>query len=442
MPVIDLGRVIGPQGPQGAQGAQGQRGEQGFPGPNIVGGDTATTLTGVLVGNGNVVGTRAIDAAPTEDSTGFATSGGTDKAIKGRVPVYGRGVNLLRNWYFAGGGTGRGVFPVNQRGITSGTFDTNYKINGWKFNYNGTAGTFSFGATGMTITVPASSTARIAQYIDDVGKLSGKQITASVVFADGTYDVGTITRAAGTLQSIGAYTRFLTSDVFELTVYNTTKVFVAAQLEFGSEQTLFHLENGSPVLNYIPDYEEELIKCQTSTADSTDTFANKTPATEQEICITQNGPTTSQSFSVNSYFLMNGLLYCVTSPISNGGTISPGSNCESSNVMEEFRGVSIANKVTPETGTSINRAIRIGNLVIMHLTTPKVTTANQEVTIATMAEGYRPKSGLNYSGCLRSNTNSDFGYGFVGIGSNGQISMMYNKTTTYGLSATLIYYIN
>ena len=81
MPVIDLGRVIGPQGPQGAQGAQGQRGEQGFPGPNIVGGDTATTLTGVLVGNGNVVGTRAIDAAPTANSNGFATSGGTKAAL-------------------------------------------------------------------------------------------------------------------------------------------------------------------------------------------------------------------------------------------------------------------------------------------------------------------------------------------------------------------------
>ena len=85
MPVIDLGRVIGPQGPQGAQGAQGQRGEQGFPGPNIVGGDTATTLTGVLVGNGNVVGTRAIDDAPTAGSTGFATSGGTKEALDAKA---------------------------------------------------------------------------------------------------------------------------------------------------------------------------------------------------------------------------------------------------------------------------------------------------------------------------------------------------------------------
>lgn len=87
MPVIDLGRVIGPQGPQGVQGAQGQRGEQGFPGPNIVGGDTATTLTGVLVGNGNVVGTRAIDAAPTADSVNLVTSGGVKAALDSEVIV-------------------------------------------------------------------------------------------------------------------------------------------------------------------------------------------------------------------------------------------------------------------------------------------------------------------------------------------------------------------
>jgi len=30
--------------------------------------------------------------------------------------VEGINPNLLRNWYFVGGGTGRGVFPVNQRG--------------------------------------------------------------------------------------------------------------------------------------------------------------------------------------------------------------------------------------------------------------------------------------------------------------------------------------
>lgn len=328
MPVIDLGRVIGPQGPQGDTGAQGIRGEQGLPGPNQVTNSTATPLTGVLTGNGSIVGVESIDAAPTPNSTGFATSGGTDKAIKGRVPVYGKGVNLLRNWYFVGGGTGSGVFPVNQRGVTSGTFDTNYKINAWKFNYNGTAGSFSLGASGMTITVPDSSTARIAQYIDGVAKLSGRMITASVVFSDGTYDVGTITRTAGTLQTIGNYARFLTTDLFELTLATATKTFVAACLEFGTEQTLFHLENGSPVLNYIPDYEYELYRCMTSTADSSDTLANKSLATEQEIAFIETGTTSARRYEIDDYFCFNGNLCHATSVIPAGNPITPGTNCE------------------------------------------------------------------------------------------------------------------
>ena len=56
---------------------------------------------------------------------------------------------------------------------------------------------------------------------------------------------------------------------------------VAAKLEFGSTQTLAHQdENGNWVLNEIPDYNEELLKCCMSTADSSDTYANnyKTPA--------------------------------------------------------------------------------------------------------------------------------------------------------------------
>lgn len=91
MPTIDLGQVVGPQGPQGEQGPQGATGPQGPQGiqgvqgptgatgatgatgpqgpagPNSVSGSTATTLTGVLSGNGSVVGTKTVDSTP--DST-------------------------------------------------------------------------------------------------------------------------------------------------------------------------------------------------------------------------------------------------------------------------------------------------------------------------------------------------------------------------------------
>lgn len=82
MPVIDLGSVVGPAGPQGATGATGERGVQGLPGPNQLTTLTSTPLAGVIVGENGVVGARQIDAVPTADSTGFATSGGVYTALE------------------------------------------------------------------------------------------------------------------------------------------------------------------------------------------------------------------------------------------------------------------------------------------------------------------------------------------------------------------------
>lgn len=81
MPSLDLGSVVGPQGEQGATGAQGIRGEQGLPGPNQVTNSTATPLTGVLTGNGSVVGVTSVDSDPTADSTNLVSSGGTKAAL-------------------------------------------------------------------------------------------------------------------------------------------------------------------------------------------------------------------------------------------------------------------------------------------------------------------------------------------------------------------------
>lgn len=48
----------GPAGADGIDGADGADGSNGAPGPNLVDGSTATTLTGVLVGNGSVVSAK------------------------------------------------------------------------------------------------------------------------------------------------------------------------------------------------------------------------------------------------------------------------------------------------------------------------------------------------------------------------------------------------
>lgn len=85
MPSLDLGSVVGPQGEQGATGAQGIRGEQGLPGPNQVTNSTATPLTGILTGNGSVVGVTSVDAAPTDESTNLVSSGGVKTALDAKA---------------------------------------------------------------------------------------------------------------------------------------------------------------------------------------------------------------------------------------------------------------------------------------------------------------------------------------------------------------------
>jgi len=49
--------------------------------------------------------------------------------------VEGINPNLLRNWYFVGGGTGRGVFPVNSRGKTSYAISSTgtKAMDGWNY---------------------------------------------------------------------------------------------------------------------------------------------------------------------------------------------------------------------------------------------------------------------------------------------------------------------
>ena len=105
------------------------------------------------------------------------------------------------------------------------------------------------------------------------------------------------------------------------------------------------------------------------------------------------------------------------------------------------QGEDISSHITPETGVAINRARRIGNLVIINLTAPKVTSANTQISLATIDSGYRPASGLSYTGTITFASTSDFGYGVIWAAGTGSIAMMYSKTTSYGLYCTIVYYI-
>ena len=132
--------------------------------------------------------------------------------------------NQLDNWYFPN--------PVNQRGQTTWQNANEYTVDRWKL----TSGTASLGASGLTLN------GTLVQIMETT---IGMPVICSALLSDGsmitpTYDDSTKT----------------------YTITATGQTIKAAKLELGSEQTLAHQENGVWVLNEIPDYGQELAKCQ------------------------------------------------------------------------------------------------------------------------------------------------------------------------------------
>lgn len=132
--------------------------------------------------------------------------------------------NLLDNWYFA--------YPVNQRNV-SGTIDTvGYFLDRWKL----VSGSVTIGSNGITLN------GTIVQILETA---VGTDVTASALTTEGVV--------------VASYDN--NSKTISLT--GTGQTFVAAKLELGSQQTLAHQDTDSNwVLNEIPDYGEQLRRCQ------------------------------------------------------------------------------------------------------------------------------------------------------------------------------------
>lgn len=186
--------------------------------------------------------------------------------------------NLLDNWYFGN--------PVNQRGQTSYTGNSSPIIDRW--NMRGDAVSITLEDDGLVINCDGQSFNAIVQAYEFPKQLLGKKVTFSVLVTENTSKntyivVGNATQryAVGTVLS---RVDFSGVGLFSLTVdiptslsnkYLTFSIcagspsvsgarfkVVAAKLELGPTQTLAHLENGSWVLNGIPDYGEQLARCQ------------------------------------------------------------------------------------------------------------------------------------------------------------------------------------
>lgn len=274
--------------------------------------------------------------------------GGTyDLKDKNAVPKYGMGKNLLDNAYFVGGGSqlGDGVFPINQRGQSSYNTNGSYTIDRWWLNsWRAQNIDVTIDAAGITLsqTGTGPNSLYLAQKISRWQQYAGKTVTVSILvtslsggscaFLFGAVD-GTRYRSSILGIGLNTFTVTLPNDITGLHVAfghhaslggsgAVTLTVSAAKLELGTEQTLAHQENGVWVLNEIPDYEEELIKCQTSTADSTDTYANKSLATEQQLAYVETGTTASRNYSAGKYICWNGLTYTADTNIALGATLS------------------------------------------------------------------------------------------------------------------------
>lgn len=132
--------------------------------------------------------------------------------------------NLLVNWYFGN--------PVNQRDVSGTISSAGYFLDRWKL----ASGSVTISADGITLN------GTMQQVLE-------------------TAPVGTVTASALTQAGVGEVVPTYDSASKTVTVTADGKKIVAVKLEMGSQQTLAHQEDNVWVLNAIPDYGEELIKC-------------------------------------------------------------------------------------------------------------------------------------------------------------------------------------
>ena len=132
--------------------------------------------------------------------------------------------NLLDNWYFGN--------PVNQRNV-SGTIDAvGYFLDRWKL-------------VSGSVTIGSNEIALNGTIVQILETAVGTGVTASALTTEGVV--------------VASYDN--NSKTISLT--GTGQTFIAAKLELGSQQTLAHQDtDGNWVLNEIPDYGEQLRRCQ------------------------------------------------------------------------------------------------------------------------------------------------------------------------------------
>lgn len=231
-------------------------------------------------GNEVLAGKLTVGADPTSDM---------DVATKKYVSSATVRPNLLRNWYFLGTGTTNGNLPVNQQGQTSYT-GGGYGLDGW---YLRNAVTTTLTSTGLLMQFPSGNTdlKGMNQSFENIQDFLGKTVTLSVLvtsftsFGSNSYPrfglyaansalahsssvVSEVINGTGLFTITGTipdsldYSRLNFTPCYANTLSGSIKI-AAAKFEIGNTQTLAHQENNQWILNEIPDYQTELMRCLT-----------------------------------------------------------------------------------------------------------------------------------------------------------------------------------
>ena len=165
--------------------------------------------------------------------------------------------NPLDNWYFGN--------PVNQRGQVKYTDSWAYSIDRWLCGGDGKVTIADghcvfYGAVDQGLSVEMSD-------------ILGCTMTASLLLTDGTLITGTAVNTDNSIEipfvtNVGGV--FIALNATDLSKHRRFRTYmgperavIAAKLELGSQQTLAHQDaDGNWVLNEIPDYGEQLARCQ------------------------------------------------------------------------------------------------------------------------------------------------------------------------------------
>ena len=175
--------------------------------------------------------------------------------------------NLLDNWYFAR--------PVNQRGQGSYTGVLGvYGIDRWHQQEAALIATVADQYVEFSNINSDGSSFLIQMIENGIRTLPGKTVTFSMLEYGGDFNYFT-TEISNPETGLASDIMYTTNYDVYFWKYTETALglviglhphsaisSVAVKLEIGTQQTLAHQKNGVWILNEIPDYQEQLLKCQ------------------------------------------------------------------------------------------------------------------------------------------------------------------------------------